>query len=219
MVSQGVTALPQDLGDRYVIERELGHGATATVYLARDLKFEGRSVAIKILSADFALAVPAERFLREIRTTAKLNHPHIVPLFDAGTTQSSPPRPFYVKRYIDGEVMSDVIARGPLSIPEALRIARQAASALGHAHRHGVIHRDIKPGNMILEDDHTWVTDFGIARAIASDDSATVTSTGCVGQMASSGSQPRDTIEVADSEFARLRPRATIRGDNLECLP
>ena len=114
-MSQSI-ALPQDLGDRYVIERELGHGATATVYLARDLKFEEHLVAIKILSADFALSVPAERFLREIRTTAKLNHPHIVPLFDAGTTQGSSPRPFYVMRYIDGDVLSDVIARGPLSI-------------------------------------------------------------------------------------------------------
>jgi len=171
-------ALPQDLGDRYVIERELGHGASATVYLARDLKFDGRLVAIKILSPDFALAVPAERFLREIRTTAKLNHPHIVSLFDSGTTQGNQTRPFYVMRFIDGEVLRGIIARGPIPIAEALRVTRQAASALSHAHRHGVIHRDIKPGNIMLEDGHTWVTDFGIARAMASDDRSTVTSTG-----------------------------------------
>jgi tRNA A-37 threonylcarbamoyl transferase component Bud32/tetratricopeptide (TPR) repeat protein len=171
-------ALPQDLGDRFVIERELGHGASATVYLARDLKFDGRLVAIKILSPDFALAVRAERFLREIRTTAKLNHPHIVSLFDSGTTQGNQPRPFYVMRFIDGEVLRGIIARGPIPIPEALRVTRQAASALSHAHRHGVIHRDIKPGNIMLEDGHTWVTDFGIARAMASDERSTVTSTG-----------------------------------------
>src|SRR5882762_7938543 len=107
-----------DFGDRYAVERELGHGATATVYLARDSKFDGRSVAIKVLSAHFALAVPSERFLREIRTTAKLNHPHIVPLFDSGTTSGTHPRPFYVMRFIDGDVLRDMIAGGPLPVHE-----------------------------------------------------------------------------------------------------
>ena len=167
-----------DFGDRYAIERELGHGATATVYLARDLKFEDKLVAIKVLSADFALPVASERFLREIQTTAKLNHPHIVTLIESGRTRGAPRRPFYVMRYIDGEILRDVIARGPLAVPDALRIARQVASALGHAHRHGVIHRDIKPGNIMIEDGHTWVTDFGIARAMAATDGQTVTSTG-----------------------------------------
>jgi tRNA A-37 threonylcarbamoyl transferase component Bud32 len=178
IVAEGVPFLPDDFGDRYAIERELGHGATATVYLARDLKFDGRLVAIKVLSPHFALAVPSARFLREIRTTAKLNHPHIVPLFDADTTRGTQQRPFYVMRFIDGEVLRDTIARGPLPLGDALRITRQAATALSHAHRHGVIHRDIKPGNIMLEDGHTWVTDFGIARAMIPDDGQTVTNTG-----------------------------------------
>jgi tRNA A-37 threonylcarbamoyl transferase component Bud32 len=167
-----------DFGDRYVIERELGHGATATVYLARDLKFDDKLVAIKVLSEHFALPVPRERFLREIQTTAKLNHPHIVTLLEAGITRGGQHRPFYVMRFIDGETLRDVLARGPLANDVALRIARQVAGALGHAHRHGVIHRDIKPGNIMIEDGHTWVTDFGIARAMAATDGQTVTSTG-----------------------------------------
>jgi tRNA A-37 threonylcarbamoyl transferase component Bud32 len=168
----------EDFGDRYAIERELGHGATATVYLARDLKFEDKLVAIKVLSEHFALPVPRERFLREIQTTAKLNHPHIVTLLEAGTTLGEQQRPFYVMRFIDGETLRDVLARGPLAVDVALRIARQVAGALGHAHRHGVIHRDIKPGNIMIEDGHPWVTDFGIARAMAATDGQTVTSTG-----------------------------------------
>lgn len=167
-----------DFGDRYAIERELGHGATATVYLARDLKFADKFVAIKVLSEHFALPVPRERFLREIATTAKLNHPHIVTLMESGTTRGTLRRPFYVMRFIDGDLLRDVIARGPLPVDAALRITRQVAGALGHAHRHGVIHRDIKPGNIMIEDGHTWVTDFGIARAMAATDGQTVTSTG-----------------------------------------
>lgn len=177
-MAQAVQFPHDDFGDRYAIERELGHGATATVYLARDLKFEDKLVAIKVLSADFALPVPSERFLREIETTAKLNHPHIVTLIESGRTRGAPRRPFYVMRYIDGETLRDILARGPLAVDEALRISRQVASALGHAHRHGVIHRDIKPGNIMIEDGHTWVTDFGIARAMAAKDGQTVTSTG-----------------------------------------
>jgi len=177
-VAQAVHFSHDDFGDRYAIERELGHGATASVYLARDLKFEDKLVAIKVLSADFALPVPSERFLREIETTAKLNHPHIVTLMESGRTRGAPQRPFYVMRYIDGETLRDILARGPLPVDEALRITRQVAGALGHAHRHGVIHRDIKPGNIMLEDGHTWVTDFGIARAMAAKDGQTVTSTG-----------------------------------------
>ncbi|HXG97709.1 MAG TPA: serine/threonine-protein kinase [Gemmatimonadales bacterium] len=177
-MAQGPQTPHDDFGDRYAIERELGHGATASVYLARDLKFEDKLVAIKVLSADFALPVPSERFLREIETTAKLNHPHIVTLMESGRTRGAPRRPFYVMRYIDGETLRDILARGPLAVDDALRIARQVAGALGHAHRHGVIHRDIKPGNIMLEGGHTWVTDFGIARAMAAKDGQTVTSTG-----------------------------------------
>ncbi len=169
---------PEDFGDRFAIERELGHGAMATVYLARDLKFEEKLVAIKVLSPEFALAVPSERFLREIQTTAKLNHPHIVTLIDSGRTSGERPRPFYVMRYIEGEVLSDILERGRLAVGDALRIARQAAGALTYAHRLGVIHRDTKPGNIMIEDGHTWVTDFGIARAMAVTDRNAVTSTG-----------------------------------------
>ncbi len=168
-------SLQQALAEWYAIERELGHGATATVYLARDLK-HNRSVAVKVLSPELALTVRTERFLREIEIAAQLSHPHIVPLYDSG---SSAGFLYYVMPYIKGESVRDLLARGgPLPVEEALRIARQVAGALDHAHRHGVIHRDIKPGNILLEEGHARVADFGIARAVTPEDSQIVTQTG-----------------------------------------
>jgi tRNA A-37 threonylcarbamoyl transferase component Bud32 len=168
-------SLQQALAEWYAIERELGHGATATVYLARDLK-HNRSVAVKVLSPELALAVRTERFLREIEIAAQLSHPHIVPLYDSGSASGFL---YYVMPYVRGESVRDLLARGgPLPVEEALRIARQVAGALDHAHRHGVIHRDIKPGNILLEEGHARVADFGIARAVTTEDSQIVTQTG-----------------------------------------
>jgi len=166
--------LRQALSARYVIERELGHGATATVYLAQDLKHP-RKVALKVLNPELALAVRTERFVREIAIASRLTHPHILAMFDSGAVAGLL---YYVMPHMEGETLSDRLAReGPLPIGEALRIAREVADALDYAHRHGVIHRDIKPANILLSGDHAWVADFGIARAIAGDD-ARVTDTG-----------------------------------------
>ena len=156
------------LADRYRIDRELGQGGMATVYLAHDLR-HNRPVAIKVLRPELAAALGADRFLREIETTANLRHPNILPLYDSGalTTQDSRLL-FYVMPFVDGESLRDRLNREKqLSIPDALQLAREVADALGYAHSRGVIHRDIKPENILLERGHAVVADFGIARAIA----------------------------------------------------
>jgi serine/threonine-protein kinase len=160
---------------RYTIERELGRGAMATVYLAHDRKHD-RRVALKIISTELAHAVRTERFLREIAIVARLNHPHIAPLFDSGAAAGFL---YYVMPHMAGESLRELLIReGRLPVAEAVRIAREVADALNHAHRHGVIHRDIKPGNILLEDGHAVVADFGIARAIAGESTDVVTETG-----------------------------------------
>ena len=152
------------LADRYIIERELGAGGMATVLLATDMR-HARRVAIKVLRPDVAQRTGAERFLREIRTTANLQHPHIVPLFDSGKAAGSV---YYVMPFIDGETLRDRLDReGQLPVNEAVRIAREVAEALDYAHRHGVVHRDIKPANVLLHDGRAIVADFGIALAVA----------------------------------------------------
>ena len=152
------------LSDRYRIERELGQGGMATVYLAHDIKHD-RRVAVKVLRDDLAAEIGAERFLAEIRTTANLQHPHILPLHDSGAVDGVL---YYVMPFIDGETLRDRIAReGKLSIADALAITREVADALDCAHRAGVIHRDIKPENILLSQGHAIVADFGIARAAA----------------------------------------------------
>ena len=163
------------LADRYRIERELGAGGMATVYLARDLKHE-RDVAIKVLHPDLAAALGAERFLTEIRTTANLQHPHILPLHDSGEAAGFL---FYVMPFIDGETLRTRLSRTRLlPIPEALLIAREVADALAYAHGRGVIHRDIKPENILLQGGHALVADFGIALAVQSAGGARMTQTG-----------------------------------------
>src|SRR3954451_8478757 len=133
--------LAQALRDRYALERELGRGGMATVYLAQDLKHD-RLVAVKVLRPDLAAVLGGERFLREIRLTAQLQHPHILPLLDSGEATGFL---YYVMPYIDGESLRDRLAReGQLSIDEALSITRGVAGALDYAHQRGVIHRDIK---------------------------------------------------------------------------
>jgi len=169
-------SLQQALAGRYVIERELGHGGSASVYLARDLKIP-RLVALKVLAPELALAVRIERFRREIAIAARLNHPHILPLFEADEAGGLF---FYTMPPVHGESLGARLSRvGRLPIDEALRIAGQVAEALEYAHSQGVIHRDIKPGNILLDPSgHVWVADFGIARAIAGEGSEPLTETG-----------------------------------------
>jgi Tol biopolymer transport system component len=150
------------LADRYRIERELGAGGMATVYLAEDLRHD-RKVAIKVLRPELAAVIGAERFLKEIKTTANLQHPHILGLIDSG---SSDGMLWYAMPFVDGESLRDRLNREKqLPIADAVRIATEAASALDYAHRHGVIHRDIKPENILLHDGSALVADFGIALA------------------------------------------------------
>jgi len=169
-------SLEQALAGRYVIERELGHGGSASVYLARDLKVR-RLVALKVLTPELALAVRVERFRREIAIAARLNHPHILPLFEADEAGGFF---FYTMPPVQGESLGARLSRvGRLPLDEALGIAGQVAEALEYAHSQGVIHRDIKPGNMLLDPGgHVWVADFGIARAIVGEVSEPLTETG-----------------------------------------
>ncbi|HEY8062442.1 MAG TPA: protein kinase [Gemmatimonadales bacterium] len=155
------------LAGRYRIERELGAGGMATVWSAHDLKHD-RKVAIKVLHPHLAALVGADRFLKEIRTTANLQHPHILPLFDSGEADGLL---FYVMPLVDGESLRQRIAReNQLPIADAVRISSEVASALDYAHRQGVIHRDIKPENILLHDGRALVADFGIALAPATGD-------------------------------------------------
>src|SRR5216117_4134596 len=152
------------LADRYTIERELGHGGMATVYLAQDLKHH-RKVAIKVLKPELAAALGPDHFLREIETAAGLNHPHILPLHDSGEAAGFL---YYVMPYVEGESLRERLSREKqLPLDDALQIAREVADALSYAHSLGVVHRDIKPENILLQRGHALVADFGIARAIA----------------------------------------------------
>ncbi|MDH3206839.1 MAG: protein kinase [Gemmatimonadota bacterium] len=152
------------LEGRYRIERELGEGGMATVYLASDVRHD-RQVALKVLRPELAEVVGADRFLGEIRTTASLQHPHILPLHDSGEADGLL---FYVMPYVDGEALSARLEReGMLPLAEAVRVVRDVADALAGAHAQGVIHRDIKPANVLLSGRHAMVTDFGIAKALS----------------------------------------------------
>ena len=167
--------LTQALSDRYRIEKELGAGGMATVYLAEDLR-HARRVAVKVVRPDLSAVLGADRFLNEIRVTANLQHPHILPLFDSGDADGLL---FYVMPYVEGESLADRLAREKqLPLEEAVRITREVASALDYAHRHGVIHRDIKPANILLQDGTALVSDFGIALALSNAGGARLTETG-----------------------------------------
>jgi serine/threonine-protein kinase len=151
------------LADRYAIERELGQGGMATVYLAVDLKHH-RKVALKVLRPEIAVTVGADRFSREIEVAARLQHPNILPLLDSGEATGFF---FYVMPYVEGESLRDRLARGgELPIPDVVRILMEVADALSHAHAHGVVHRDIKPDNVLLSGRHALVADFGVAKAV-----------------------------------------------------
>jgi eukaryotic-like serine/threonine-protein kinase len=157
-----------EAGDRYAIERELGRGAVATVYLARDRKHD-RAVALKILRPEIASGSDARRFAREIGFLARLHHPHILPLYDSGTLALPDGRLglFYVMPYVRGESLRQRLEREvQLPIADAVHLAREVADALGYAHAEGIVHRDIRPENILLESGHALVADFGIARAL-----------------------------------------------------
>jgi serine/threonine-protein kinase len=167
--------LRTSIADRYEIERELGRGGMATVYLVRDLK-HNRRMALKVLLPDLAVALGAERFRREIELATHLSHPHILPLYDSGVANG---QLYYVMPYVEGESLRARLDRErQLPMNEAIRIATEVASALEHAHRHGIIHRDIKPENILLEDGQALVADFGIARAVSAVGEQKLTQTG-----------------------------------------
>jgi serine/threonine-protein kinase len=164
-MADSVSRLSTVLSDRYRIERELGAGGMATVYLAHDLKHD-RKVAIKVLRPELAAVIGAARFLREIKTIATLQHPHILGLIDSGEVDGTA---YYVMPFVEGESLRDRLTREKqLPIADAVRLATEVAAALDYAHRHGVIHRDIKPENIMLHDGSALVTDFGIALAVSS---------------------------------------------------
>ena len=163
-MSESVAELQGMLGDRYVVERIVGRGGMATVYLARDNKHE-RQVAVKLLNPEIGALLGAGRFLHEIKLTSRLQHPHILPLYDSGEAEN---RIFYVMPFVEGESLRERLHREKrLPVDAALSIVREVADALVYAHAHGVVHRDIKPENIMLSQGHALVTDFGIARAIS----------------------------------------------------
>ena len=174
-MADAVARLRAALEDRYRIERELGRGGMATVYLAGDVKHR-RTVAIKVLRPELAAQLGPDRFLREVEIAASLNHPHILALYDSGDADGFL---FYVMPYVQGESLRHKLEREKqLPVEEAIGITRQVASALGHAHTHNVIHRDIKPENILLHEGEAMVTDFGIALAVSAAANERLTGTG-----------------------------------------
>ncbi len=173
--------LARGLADRYRIERQLGEGGMATVYLAEDLK-HGRKVALKVLRPELAAVLGADRFVQEIKTTAQLQHPHILPLYDSGSTISGDGGPgflYYVMPYIQGENLREKLDRDQqLGIDEAVTIATEVADALQYAHEQGVVHRDTKPENILLSNGRAIVADFGIALAVSAAAGGRMTETG-----------------------------------------
>ncbi len=167
--------LKSALAGRYAVEREIGRGGMAVVFLAEDLKHH-RQVAIKVLHPELGAAVGGDRFLQEIETVAGLTHPHVLPLYDSGEADGLL---YYVMPWVQGESLRKRLEREKqLPLEDALRITGEVADALDHAHRNGVIHRDIKPGNILLEEGHAVVTDFGVARAISEAGGEKVTASG-----------------------------------------
>src|SRR6188508_2233310 len=185
-----IAALREGLRDRYEFERELGRGGMATVWLARDLRHD-RPVALKVLHSNLAASLGPERFQREIRTAARLQHPHVLTVLDSGAVgeaqgrdgagaQGGAERLWFAMPYVQGESLRDRLRRErQLPVEDALRIASEAAQALQYAHEQGVIHRDIKPENLLLtRDGNTLVADFGIARALGGGGDEHLTETG-----------------------------------------
>ena len=169
--------LAEALSDRYSLERELGRGGMATVYLARDLHHR-QPVAIKVMHPSLATALDSERFLREMGIAASLAHPLIVPLYDSGHAGGVP---YYIMPYVEGESLYERLQRERrLPLEDALQITHDVAAALGYAHSRGVLHRDVKPENILLAGGHALVADFGLARAIGAADYRKLTETGVI---------------------------------------
>jgi serine/threonine-protein kinase len=167
--------LAEALTGRYAIDREVGAGGMATVYLASDLKHD-RKVALKVLRPELSAALGSERFPREIKFVAQFNHPHILSLYDSGEAQGFL---FYVMPYVEGESLRDRLGREKrLPIPDAIRIFKEVADALAYSHARGVVHRDIKPGNVLLSGRHAVVTDFGVAKAVTAAGGDSMTTVG-----------------------------------------
>ena len=174
-MSNAVPRLAAALATRYRLEREIGQGGMATVYLARDLRHE-RNVAVKVLKPELAAVLGAERFVVEIRTTAALQHPHILPLFDSGSADGFL---YYVMPFVEGESLRARVDRETqLGVEEAIRLTTDVADALDYAHRQGVVHRDVKPENILLHDGRPVVADFGIALAVSAAAGGRMTETG-----------------------------------------
>src|SRR6266545_5713041 len=195
------------LEGRYTLERELGQGGMATVFLARDLR-HGRAVAIKLLDPGVTSTIGVERFLREISITARLQHPHILTLIESGQEGGLV---YYVMPHIEGESLRTRVSREPpLSVTGAVWIAREVADALAYAHGHGVVHRDVKPENILVADGHAWVADFGIARAIETSGEKSLTMAGL----------PIGTPAYMSPEQAEGRPDVDGRSDiySLGCV-
>ena len=158
-----IDVLGRALADRYRIERELGAGGMATVYLARDLRHD-RDVAVKVLNPDLTESLGRERFVREIRTAARLTHPNILPLYESGEAGGFL---FFVMPVMTGETLRDLLtAQRELPLEQVIRLATDVADALDYAHRHDVVHRDIKPENILLHEGHAIIADFGIGKAM-----------------------------------------------------
>src|SRR5512141_3259355 len=170
-----IQRLRDALSQSYTIDRELGRGGMATVYLAQDVKHD-RVVALKVLHPDLAASLGPDRFLREIHLAARLNHPHILPLFDSGNADGLL---YYVMPYVEGESLRERLDREQqLPVEEAVHHGRAIASALDYAHRQNIVHRDIKPENVMLYEGEAMVMDFGIAKAVSAAGSETLTQTG-----------------------------------------
>jgi len=196
-------AMRAELAGRYTLEEEVGAGGMAIVYRARDER-HGRAVAIKVLRPELAALVGVERFLREIRIEAGLQHPHILPVLDSGEVAGVP---FYVMPLMDGDNLRDRLKReGQLPVDEVVRIATEVGGALQHAHAHGIIHRDIKPDNILFADCHAVVADFGIARAVIEAGGERVTSSGLVlgtpGYMSPEQGTGADRVDARSDQYA-----------------
>jgi serine/threonine protein kinase/tetratricopeptide (TPR) repeat protein len=202
-LADAVGGFASALADRYAVQRQIGAGGMATVYLAQDLKHR-RQVAIKVLRPELSAGLGAERFVREIGIAAKLTHPHILPLFDSGEAEGSL---YYVMPFVEGESLRERLVReGQLEVEEALGITRQVAAALDHAHRHGVVHRDVKPENILLHDGEALVADFGIALAVTAASDNRLTRDGCfVGTpeyMSPEQATGEDTLDARSDVYA-----------------
>ncbi len=211
--------LAKSLAGRYLIERELGRGGMATVYLAHDVRHD-RPVALEVLHPDLANALGPERFQREIKLAARLQHPHILTVHDSGDDAG---QLWFTMPFVEGETLRERLSREKqLPVDDAVRIAREAADALDYAHRHGVVHRDIKPENILLSEGHALVADFGIARA-PGDGGAQLTQTGTSVETPAPINSIRDTVPAAVDDavqkaLARIYVLAGQHEDALDLL-